>query len=186
MGRPHERDNVAIMQAAREQRLADELDLVIYPNNDPTQPFGEDKLEARTIREAVSEIQAGFDENAIPEDLMGAKRLTGEIDLMLRERHLADVTSYSATGKLARNGSLLHYGIEEVAGRTFAEEDHVPAFGYYWYRKYTFDVDGGKLIVYQPSMQPWYQGGSPFPRAYAVGEVDMLQAQAVVFELSAA
>ncbi|HMS23950.1 MAG TPA: hypothetical protein PKB09_04045 [Candidatus Saccharibacteria bacterium] len=174
-------------QHMREQRLLEMMDHVLFPSNNPTDYFDDDRLLTRTVGQAVSELAAGFDETAVPYELAEARRLEGGIDLALKERHVATLIQY-ASGKTASGiGSLKNSGINTVAGQEFDESmPHTDAFGYSWYRRYQFELGRGALYLFAPWLQPWYQGGSPFPRAYAVDDVDMSKAQAVVLELSVA
>ena len=157
------------------------MDQVIYPGNVGREGLCLDTPWASTAAEAVS---FAFDESVIPDELRSMDRVNGNVDLMLRERHVADIAMYARTGSTAHSSAYHNVGITEIAGFGFDESmNSDKAFGYNWYRKCTFALPVGRFVLLRPGMQPWTVGGSPFPRVYATSDTDNAAVTRVVFEL---
>jgi hypothetical protein len=164
----------------REQRVAEMMEQVVYPANVGREALCLDTPWASTIAEAVG---FAFDESAVPDDMQDMVRVSGNIDLMLRERHIADIAMYVRDGTTAVNGGYHILGIDTIGGHQFEEDILSKAFGYAWYRKCSFALPVGRFVFLRPGMQPWIVGGSPFPRAYATSDVDRTEVNRIVSEL---
>lgn len=58
---------------------------------------------------------------------------------------------------------------------------HPTVEGYQWYRGLRVDTgDDTAVIIMQPWMQAWREGGAPFPALYAIGDPDPAVVQRVV------
>lgn len=112
-------------------------------------------------------------------------------ELVLQEFHLKFLKQNLATG--ARRPLPTHLAgfevqeMQDVYPDEFARYVHPTVEGYGWYRGLMVDPsDTSSVLVLVPWMQPWYEGGSPFPTLYVEGDPSPDQVQAVAIDFSIA
>jgi hypothetical protein len=72
------------------------------------------------------------------------------------------------------------------AGGKYRGEDTARSYsptveGYNWYSGYVVNTNNNNAaIILAPYMQPWREGGSPFPIVYTLGEIEMTAVREVV------
>ena len=103
------------------------------------------------------------------------------INKLLQETWVKEIKFYNDTKRCIRPVLDRVYKFEESSfeSQLFAKQLHPVVEGYDWYRGFSIDVNGGKVLIFSGWMQPWYTGGAPDPIVYVLGGVcreDILKA----------
>jgi hypothetical protein len=99
------------------------------------------------------------------------------IEAILQEYHLAAINSYLELGRSGvrptQLGGLGVVELQDLYPNEFERYLTPLVEGYRWYRGYKVDVNSNdSILLLQSWMQPWYEGGSPFPVMYVAGNPD--------------
>lgn len=114
--------------------------------------------------------------------------------LTTMEHHIASINHYLCAGySQLMDDQLAGYQVKEFQESysdcrfphgDWADWLHPKVEGYDWFRGYKVDVtEKDSVLILRPWMQPWVQGGSPFPEIFLLGEPDPQEVQKIVFAM---